>query len=374
MNPLLIGAIANMAGGAIGNMAGSGDRGAAVDAARSGMDAYQQIQVPDIEKMKLLLQQYASAGTLTPEEQQALSLDQNDQLADVQLDPRLKQAQMDALSFMEKTGQGDLTPSERAQVNNLRRQTEADSQSRLQAMLQQQDSRGVGSSDMALAARMLDAQGSANRAAQSTDDISAAAFQRALQSMSSGAQLAGSMESADYGRQANLAEAERNRELANWQNQQSAENTNVGARNAAQQFNLQNSQSVMNQNTGLNNAQQQHNKQLEQQDFENRMRLAGGIAGQSGQVSNALQNRGNATAGMWQGIGAGVGQVGANMKQEDEFDAFDKMPNDPIKPTAPPKSTGYLGVNTNMGFGKAQPSPLDYFSKDPNKKKSPLGL
>lgn len=312
MNPLLIGALANMAGGLAGNLAASGDRNAATETAQQGLAAYQNLQVPDIEKMKLMLEQYASAGNLTPEQMQAMTLSGQDQLANVQTDPRLAKAQMDALQFMQQTGQGNLTPAERAQVNDLRRQTEADAQSRIQALLQQQDARGVGSSDMALAARLQESQNAANRQAQSTDNISGAAFQRALQSMASGAQLAGGMESADYSRQAALAEAERNRELANFSNQQSIANQNTQARNAAQQFNLQNSQNLMNQNTQMANTQQQYNKELNQQNFNNQLARAGGIAGGAQGAANALNARGNATAGMFQGIGAGLGQVAAN--------------------------------------------------------------
>lgn len=274
-------------------------------------DPYANIAIPDIEKQKLLLEQYASAGSLSPEEMQALQLSQQDQLENVQLDPRLRQAQMDALAFMQQTGQGDLTPAERAQVNNLRRQVEADNTARMQALLQQQDARGVGSSDMALAQRMLEAQGSANRQAQSTDDISAAAFNRALQSMASGAQLASGMESADYSRQAALAEAQRNRELTDWQNRQSTSNQNVQARNAAQQFNLQNQQDILNRNVGQSNQQQQYNKELLQQEFENRMKKAGGtsdISRQNKQIDIANQQRRD--TGLSNLIGA-VGQAGA---------------------------------------------------------------
>lgn len=308
MNPLMIGAIANLAGGVLGG----GQDSSASDAANANKQMYQNIPLPDVEKMKLLLQQYASAGQLTPEQMQAMTLSGQDQLEDVALDPRLKQAQMDALSFMQKTGQGDLTPAERSEVNNLRRKTEADSQSRLQAMLQQQDARGVGSSDMALAARMLDAQGSANRQAESADNISAAAFQRALQSMSSGANLAGSMESADYGRQAQLAEAQRNRELTNFSNQQNISNQNVGNRNAAQQFNLQNAQSLSNQNTDLMNQQQQYNKQLEQQNFNNQLARATGVANANTQYGSTKSKE---EAGERAGIGSiarGIGGVAAN--------------------------------------------------------------
>lgn len=204
---LLGGAALNLATGLIGNQQASGDQNAAINAVKQGMEAYKNLQIPEIDKMKPVLEEYGLAGQYSPEDMQAMVLSGQDQLENVSLDPRLRQAQMDALEFMQKTGTGELTPAERAEVNNLRRQTEADNTARMQALLQQQDARGVGSSDMALAQRMLEAQGSANRQAQSADDISAAAFNRALQSMASGASLAGSMDQADYARQAALADA-----------------------------------------------------------------------------------------------------------------------------------------------------------------------
>lgn len=286
---------------------------------------YSKIKIPDIEKQKLLLEEYASAGNLSPEALQALSLSQQDQLENVQLDPRLKQAQVDALDFMQKTGQGDLTPAERAQVNNLRRQVEADNTSRMQALLQQQDARGVGSSDMALAQRMIEAQGSANRQAQSTDNVSAAAFNRALQSMAQGASLASNMEQADYSRQAQLADAQRQREMTDWTNRQNIGNQNVQSRNAAQQFNLQNQQNLLSQNVGLRNQQQEYNKKLLQQEYENRMRKADSVAGINRTNAAASQaNQARRDEGLGNMIGAvgraGAAYLGAQKTKEDDID------------------------------------------------------
>lgn len=372
MNPLLLAGIANVGGGLLGNLLGAGDRSAAVDAARSGQAAFQDIAIPDVDRMRLLLEEYASAGNLSPEEMQALQVSLQDQLSNVQTDPRLKQAQMDALSFLEKTGQGGLTPIEAAELARLRQQTEADSQSRIKALLQQQDTRGVGSSDMALAARMQEAQAAANRQAQGTSDIAGQAFQRALQSMAQGANLAGSMEQSDYARQAALADAQRAREMADWQNRQDIMNQNVQARNTAQQFNLQNQQNLLNQNVGLRNTQQQYNKELLQREFENRMDRARGISGAAETASGALQRRGDSTANMWQGIGSGIAETTTNMWLQDEKDKDRNSLNQlsssiqgglrslPTlkRPTgylskatqqpAAPKQTGYLGAEYDL--------------------------
>lgn len=318
MDPFTIGAIgANLVGGLLGNDQASADRAAAKEAALATQKLYQNIDLPDIEKMKLNPALYGIAGELTPEQMSALALSQQDQLSDVQLDPRLKSAQMDALSFMQQTGQTGLTPQERAQVNNLRRQTEADNQSRMQALLQGQDARGVGSSDMGLAARMIEAQSSANRQAQSTDDIAGQAFQRALQSMSQAGSLAGNMESADYSRQAQLAQAQREREMANWSNQQNVANQNTQNRNSAQQFNLNNSQRVKDQNTGLTNQTQKFNSELQQRKFENELSRAGGISSGNAQASQAHAGSAAQTAGMWGGIGKGVGEMLSGFSDDD---------------------------------------------------------
>src|SRR5690606_19896130 len=110
------------------------------------------------EFQDLNLERFQQVGDLDPALETAQQLSMVDQLQDIQLDPRLRSAQLSALDVLQRVGQTGMTPEQRAQLNAITRQTDAENQARLQSLLQQQDARGVGSSDMSLAMRALEAQ------------------------------------------------------------------------------------------------------------------------------------------------------------------------------------------------------------------------
>ena len=223
---------------------------------KQSVEAWKSLALPKFGDLNY--ERFASAGTLTPEMEAAEQLAMMDQLQNVNLDPRLRTAQMSALETLQKVGQTGMTPEMRAELSSIQRKTEAENQARLSALLQQQDARGVGSSDMGLAMRALDAQSAANRQAEAAQNAAARGFQQALQATASSGSLAGNMEQADYGRQAALADALRNRELMNMQQRAGVQQRNVGTKNAAQQFNLQQAQDIANQNVGLSGKEREY--------------------------------------------------------------------------------------------------------------------
>lgn len=336
----LIPVVANLAGGVLGDQAASGSQSASDRAARAAAEALSGVKLPSVEEMKIALENYQSTGVMTPELEQMIQLSEQDQLANITTDPRLRQAQMDALGYLQQTGEMGLTPAERAQARDLRRQTEADAQSRTQALLQQQDARGVGSTDMALAARMLEAQSSANRQASSMDELAGQAQQRALQAMTQYGSMAGQMEGAEYARQAALADALRQREMMNVQNQQQVQQRNVGSKNAAREFNLRNQQRLAEANVDLRNKQQMYNKELLQQDFENRIRKAGGVATANQNMADRYAADANRTRNQYATGARGIGEAGAGF-----VNAF---ANQPAKPPVEDEEQGYFRGGMGM--------------------------
>lgn len=308
-------AAANLIGGLIGQQQAAGDRDRAIGATQGYYNQIAGLTPPDIEKMKLALEGYQSAGQITPQTESALTLSSNDPLQNISLDPRLKQAQMQELETLQKLGTTGISPEEQAQLNALRRQTEADNQSRMKSLLENQQARGVASGEGALAAQLLNTQSSANRQSEQADQLASMAFNRALQAKSGAANLAGNMDATDYARQSELARALSGREASNVNIQNSTQQRNIDRFNQAQAANVGNQQNLMNQNVNLRNQQQQFNKGLTQQEYENQLRKLGLLGGASSNMSNAYNQRGAATAGMWAGIGSGVGQgfLGAGM-------------------------------------------------------------
>lgn len=299
---------ANILGGMMGNAASAGDRDAAMGAINANRSLYGGISTPDIEKMKLALEQYQSAGNLNLGQEAATQIGGHDALQDVQVDPRLRAAQLGQLEQLAKLGQSGLSPDQVAQLKGLQNQAEQENQSRMQSILQDAQRRGMGTSQAAIAAQMQSGQSAANRQAMNANQQAGMAFQNALQARSQAANLGQNMEQQQYQQSANLANALNQREAYNTQQQANVGQRNIDRFNQAQQYNQQNNQQIANANTGQRNEQQAHNKGLAQQDFTNQMQRAGGIAGANTQEANALTNRANQTAGMWSGIGGAIGQ------------------------------------------------------------------
>lgn len=311
MDPITLAAIAAPAiGGIVGGAASQGDRNASTQILQDLYNQYAGLQIPDVEKQKLALALQQSAGTLTPQAEQAQQLGARDAFQDISVDPRLRQAQTNNLELLSRiASSGGLTPEDQAQLNTIRRQTEADTNARVQQQLQQQQARGVGTSDSALAARMLQDQQGANRQAEQADNQAAMAFQRALQAAQGAGTLGSQMENQQYQQQANLANALNSREGTNLQQKANAGARNVAAFNQAQQYNLNNNQNITNTNVNTQNQQQQYNKQLLQQQYQNQLSKLGGMSGSGGNLSAQHGANANATANMYAGIGGGVGKI-----------------------------------------------------------------
>jgi hypothetical protein len=341
MDPITIAAIAApVVGGLIGQEQSRGAQQQSEQILKDLYAKYANLQIPDVEKQRLMLEDYKSSGVYSPETETALGLSTHDPMQDIAIDPRLKQAQMNQLETLSKLGETGFSPVERAELNSMQRKIEADNTSRLQQILQQQDQRGVGSSEAGLAARLQASQSAANRQAQESEQIAAQAFERALQSKMGAGQLGAQMESNQFGQEAQKANATTNRELANFNNANSVQARNVASQNQGQMYNLQNDQNVMNQNTALRNQQQQYNKNLEQQKFENELTKLNGMSGSGQNLSNQYANNAAQTRQNWSNIGGGVGQglsgVAMSKKpaatpaagkvtaqQEPDLDAFD---------------------------------------------------
>lgn len=320
MDPLTIGAIASIGGGLLGNILGQGDERASQEAIKDIGRLYSSIALPDTEKMKLDLQKYQSAGDLDLKQYEDLQQAVESELQNIQLDPRLRQTQLDRLSMLEKITQQGFTPEDLARIEGLRRQSEADLTSRLAGLDQQQAARGISTSDSALAQKLLESQSAANRQSQAALELGAQAFQNKMQASQQAADLAANIEGTDYNRESNVARALDAIINKNFDSKRQTSMSNVDKFNEALKYNLGNKQRISDANVGLSNEQQQYNKQLEQQKFENQMKKASGQAGakqqEAGMYAGSAQNTRNMIGGITQGVGgiiAGMGSGGSSV-------------------------------------------------------------
>lgn len=309
MDPITAMALANIGGGLLGDLFSSGDRGASEDQIREILKLYQNLKVPTIEEQSLDLGRYQSAGNLNPETNQAEDLSAVDNLQNVQTDPRLRQAQMNALKTLSQIGGSGFTPDELNAALGMQEQNNADLTSRMKQLQQQQDVRGIGTSNMALAQKMMEAQSGANRAAADARNLQSEAFKRSLSAITSGGEMAGGIEAQDYGRAKNVADSLNRREFTNVQNRNSINESNVDRFNRALEYNLNNQQGIMNKNVDTSNQQQAHNKGLQQTNFQNQMDRIGGMAGGYKGMGDMYADRAAGTAKKWAGIGSGAGQM-----------------------------------------------------------------
>lgn len=303
-------AAAPILGGVIGNIASAGDREKAQALQQQALQSILGVSTPDIEQMKLALEKYQSAGELTPEMLETINA-QDSLMGNIQTDPRLRNAQLQALEKLQSIGASGLRPEDEAALARIQSGVAQDARAREEAILQNMQERGVGGSGAELASRLISSQGSANRQSQQGLEVGALASQRALEAIMQSGALGGQIRNQEFGEESEKASAQDVINRYNAMNRQQVSGTNVNSRNTAQAQNLSEKQRIADSNTGVSNQQQIYNKQLAQQNFENQMRKSTAAANaQSNQANNYNQQAGQ-TQQMISGIGQGVGQAAA---------------------------------------------------------------
>lgn len=305
--------MAGILGGLTSSLFGSGgseDQGLA-------LAELQKIPLPILKEYYPEL--YKQIAQLNPELDQAVTLGPSE-MAGIATDPALRQAQLAALNKLQGIGEaGGRDAQFLADQSRLESDVNANLAGQTGAIQQNLATRGLSGGMSELVQRNLAAQGGANRQAQMGMDAKAQAEQRALQALMSGGQMAGQMQGQDFGQASQKAQAADAIARFNAQNMQNINSSNVASKNAAQQYNAGNAQNVSNQNVGLGNQAQQYNLQLPQQNYQNAIQRAGGIAQQYNQIgagknaerSGDMQLVGNL-------IGAGASAYGANKKKPGE--------------------------------------------------------
>jgi hypothetical protein len=309
--PLIAAIAAPIAGNIIGKIAGASDADEAQKFQRLALAQYEQIGVPPIEAQRLIMQQLKSAGHLTPELEQTLTLG-NSAMESVSTDPRLKQSQLAALNQLQGIAtEGGMNAEDKQRLFQIQNELSRDEQAKRSAVQQNMQSRGIGGSGFELAAQLAGQQGSADRAASMGMDVNAMASRRALEAMMQSGQLAGNIRTQDFGEQSQVAQAKDAISKFNVANGQDVRGRNADRNNSSAQWNLTNDQRIADANVNSANQAEVHNKGLSQTNFENQLALANGKSGQLNSSAQSASDRSRATQNMWGQIGTGVAQAGA---------------------------------------------------------------
>lgn len=287
-----------------------GGRGALIsesrDLAEKARQAISQVNLPDIEKMKLQLEEDQLVGLLNAEETP------DTELKNIKVDPRYQQAQLDALSEYDRMSKEGLSLADRIGLDEINQSISNQDKARRNSILAAMQERGALDSGESLAAQLLGAQASTQSAQQQGNELNKAMINARRDALANRSNLAGQLSEQDYGRQSEMAKS---MDAINQFRAQNRQNVN--------QYNLGNKQQIASGNVNLRNTQQQYNKELNQQQFNNEMAKQGAIASAYGnQSQNALQ-----AASMAQGkkglggvigtlVGAGIGgAIGAKSGQ-----------------------------------------------------------
>lgn len=304
----------------IGGSSSSDDREAALQQHKDAIQAWMDVHVPNIEDQKVLLQQYVQTGRLTPELEQQVNQDASE-YNKIQTDPRLKEAQLQALSKMQDIGsRGGLNLQEQGAQQKALGDIESQNRGRQEAILNQFAARGQGGSGLELVAQQNAAQQATNRASDTQLDQLGAARQRALQAVMQSGQLAGNLREQDYGEASKRAAAEDAIKRFNTQNAMSVNERNINAKNAAQKYNLGEQQRIADANVDNANKQQLYNKGLIQQQFDNQAKIAAGKAGQMAGAANQYGANAQATQNMWGNVGSGLIKAGTAFGTSKDYD------------------------------------------------------
>lgn len=339
-------------GGAIGNEMSRGDRDESLKITRDLYNKYAGLQIPEVDKMKLFLEEMASVGALTPEMESYVMSSAPSAIEGYSADPRLKDAMLRSLQRMQEVQETGMDAITRAEQANLLRQANANQMAQQRSILENQSARGMGGSGSELAAMLLGSQAGANRTSAESLANAASAYARRTEAAEKSSNMAKAMEDQAFGQayqKAGLAD-----DLMKFRDRtrQDIQTRNVGARNKAQEMNLSERQRIADSNVSLRNQQQKYNKELLQKKFDNELARLNGMGGSAKDLSKSYADKAAGTAKMWSTIGNAVGSAGAKYFGQEKPAAqvqtqvqpsiFDESEADELTPEQKARGYGYF--------------------------------
>jgi hypothetical protein len=160
------------------------------------------------------------------------------EMSDINTDPRLVDAQMQALTGLQGVADsGGMTLADEAALNRIQGQSAQADKGRRDAILQNMQARGMGGSGLELLAQLQSSQAATDQASQQGLDVAGMAQQRALDAMMRGGSLAGDIRGQGFGEQAAIKSAQDEINKFNAANLTQGSQFNTGNLNQGEQFN-----------------------------------------------------------------------------------------------------------------------------------------
>jgi hypothetical protein len=182
--------------------------GGGEDTLRGADQYFKDIDIPDYDRMIEEMRALAETGEITPEQYKAVLQDPS-LLANYSADPRLKGAQMTALSELERIGtEGGMTAADKARLGMISRNVATEDKGRRDAIMQRAAERGVAGSGLDIVNQLSASQSAADRAAMEGADVAARAEERALSAIMNAGQLGGNIRGQDFQEKQGVASAQ----------------------------------------------------------------------------------------------------------------------------------------------------------------------
>ena len=319
----------------------------------------EKVGVPSVEAQKIALETPELVFNYAPQLEKDFPTLRS-HFEQIEVDPRLKEAQSQALTGIQERAEMGLTPEEQAQLNSLRRQTGQQFKSQQEGILQQMEQRGLGGSGAELAAQLAGSQAGTQRAAEESDRLAAMQFQAKQAALAQLANVAGGIRGQEFGEQATQAGGMDAISQFNASQQSETQRRNIDSMNQAKLMQEQLKQQLEGQDVQTSNVQEQYNKGLLQQDYQNKLEKAKGLAAAYTGAGQAAAQAGANQASNIAQIGSGVGQLAGG--------AVDYATSKSVPTTTVKSGTGTSSLSPfGSAFAKAKESGLDEFEYDGNK-------
>jgi len=273
-------------------------------------DYNRDIRLPTLEELGIKnsdIEYYEVTGKFTPELFEAALLDRT-LLEDIERDPQLVRDQLKIIETKKRRiEEGGLTAQERAEMDQILRETERQNRAQQETIGARLRERGAAGSPVEALMRLRGQAQAADTASEQAFKTAALGATSRLQEEATLSDMLSRMSKEDFATKEARARAQAERERLNVGLRNQVNIANVQARNLAQQQALANQQRIAEQNVALRNAITQQNIAARQQALENQMNkarlLSGAAKTQAGALEQEAARKAAEQSAKWGAIG-----------------------------------------------------------------------
>jgi hypothetical protein len=320
---------------------------------QQALQAYQAAAVPTVASETVgQLPMESVQGTVNPGNIQVASQAPS-AYNDISLDPATRAAQVNALGqYTDIANAGGLDANAKLALQQTIDAANEQSQGAQGAIMNQAQAEGQGGGDFALTQRALAAQGASNNAATQGMQAAAEAEANREAALNQMANIGGSVNASDYNQAATKAAAQNTINATNQAATNAANTGNVSNQLQSGEFNTSTAQGVNAANTSAGQNQAYYNASLPQQQFNNELNKASGVAGVSQAQAGAAQNATNQSNAMTGSLLGAAGTIGGAALAGPAGAAIGKTAASLASPAATtPKTAGVGGATQAYSKG-----------------------